>query len=61
MLSEQPSVSFLANLPLGYALSPPQHIILSLAHSHGGTTKRKSILAAKMCKNRPRICVYIRF
>lgn len=61
MLSEQPSVSFLAELPLGYALSPPQHIILSLAHSHGGIIKRKRILAAKMSKNHPRIYIYILF
>lgn len=61
MLSDQPSVSFLAKVPLGYAPSPPQHIILSLAHSHRGTIKRKRILAVKMCKKCPRICVYIVF
>lgn len=61
MLSEQPSVSFLAELPSGYGLSPPQHIILSLAHSHRGTIKRKSILAVKMFKNCPGIYVYVLF
>lgn len=61
MLSEQPSVSFLAELPLGYALSPPQHIILSLEHSYRGTIKRKSILTVKMFINRPGIYVYIFF